>query len=192
MIFLRIWLAGIVGNAGNALVDKCYNTGNVNGVDLIGGITGGLYNGVQLQNCYNTGNVNGDMSAGGIVGINQHAEVINCYNTGDVKDGYIIGGIAGNNQGKCSNCYNIGNISGTTRVGGIAGQLDTTNAILKNSYSLEGKCENVIGANLNGAIMESSSIKSESEMKALAPVLGSAFKEDTNNTNNGYPLLQWQ
>ena len=98
----------------------------------------------------------------------------------------------GNNQGKSSNCYNIGFVSGTINVGGIAGQIANTNAILKNSYSLEGKCENIIGANIDGGIIESSSIKSELEMKVLAPILGPSFKEDTNNINNGYPILSWQ
>lgn len=106
--------------------------------------------------------------------------------------GKIQGGIIGNNQGKLQNCYNTGNIEGTTRVGGVAGQIDSTKGFLKNSYSLEGKCDNVSGANLNGGTMESSSIKSEPEMKTLAPTLGTAFKEDTEGINDGYPILTWQ
>ena len=51
---------------------------------------------------------------------------------------------------------------------------------------------NGIGFNINNAIMESCEVKSEEDMKNLAQILGSAFKEDTNNINNGYPVLRWQ
>ena len=190
-----IMLVGIVGNItiSRGTIDKCYNRGNVSGNEIIGGIAGGLLGSTKtiLKNCYNTGEVTGVRTIGGIVGLNQE-ELKDCYNTGDVSaSGSIVGGIVGNNQGKCSNCYNIGNISGTTiRVGGATGQND--NAILKNSYSLEGKSDNVSGGNFNGATMESSSIKSETEMKALAPTLGSAFVEAPENINDGYPILSWQ
>ena len=189
---------GIVGNVnGDGLIDRCYNKGTVNGDSSVGGISGRLSNAskIQLQNCYNTGNVEGSSSVGGIVGTNQ-GELIDCYNTGDVSaSNHIAGGIVGNNQMKCSNCYNIGNVSGTrTRAGGVTGQNDTTNAILKNSYSLEGKCDNVSGGNFNGGTMESSLIKTEQEMKTLAPTLGSAFKDDyaEESINDGYPILSWQ
>ena len=188
-------IGGISGSIiGDVLVDRCYNIGSVKGENQIGGISGTLFNGsqIQLQNCYNTGNMDGNSAVGGIVGTNQ-GEFINCYNTGDVNAVYTAGGIVGNNQGKCSNSYNIGNVSGT-RAGGVAGQNDSTNAILKNSYSLEGKCENVSGGNINGGTMELSSIKTEQEMKSLASTLGSAFKDDyeEESINDGYPILSWQ
>lgn len=188
-------MGGISGTVGDAVINRCYNTGSVNGNSLIGGISGGLYESskIQLQNCYNTGKISGNSEVGGIVGISQGGVLTNCYNIGDINANVLVaGGIVGNNQRECSNCYNIGNISGPTRIGGVVGQNDTAKSILKNSYSLEGKCENVFGENLNGGTVESSSIKSETEMKALASTLGSAFKEDTENINNGYPILTWQ
>ena len=30
------------------------------------------------------------------------------------------------------------------------------------------------------------------QLKNLATTLGTSFKEDTNNINNGYPILIWQ
>ena len=36
------------------------------------------------------------------------------------------------------------------------------------------------------------SFKTDIELKKLYNVLGKSFKEDTNNINNGYPILQWQ
>ena len=187
-------MVGIVGSIyGDGLIDRCYNKGTVNGDTSVGGISGALFNGskIQLQNCYNTGNVNGGLAIGGIVGLNQ-GEFTNCYNTGDVNASrQLAGGVVGNNQGICSNCYNIGNISGTARIGGIAGTLSANKAVLSNCYSLEGKSSDIVGDIVNGTV-ESSSIKTEQEMKSLAPTLGAAFTEDTENINNGYPILSWQ
>ena len=110
-----------------------------------------------------------------------------------------IGGIVGSihTNSKINNCYNIGNINGQNNVGGITGQNLTsttynTIGIIKNSYSLENVVDNLDGGNNNAGIIENSLIKTEQEMKSLAKTLGSAFKEDTNNINNGYPILAWQ
>lgn len=34
--------------------------------------------------------------------------------------------------------------------------------------------------------------KTSEELKNMVSLLGSAYKEDTNNINNGYPILNWQ
>ena len=34
--------------------------------------------------------------------------------------------------------------------------------------------------------------KTATQLKNLAGTLGSAFKKDTSNKNNGYPILSWQ
>ena len=34
--------------------------------------------------------------------------------------------------------------------------------------------------------------KSSEELKKCYELLGNAFKKDTNNINNGYPILDWQ
>ncbi len=45
---------------------------------------------------------------------------------------------------------------------------------------------------MEGVTIEKSSTQTETEMKILVPALGSAFKKDTNNINQGYPILSWQ
>lgn len=45
----------------------------------------------------------------------------------------------------------------------------------------------IMGATLNGT-----DAKTSDELKKCYELLGSAFKEDTNNINNGYPILDWQ
>ena len=69
--------------------------------------------------------------------------------------------------------------------GGIVG-INTDDGLIKNVYSLE----KMYGVN-NGTI-ERSSVKTPEELKLLASALGSAFEEDGNNINNGFPILKWQ
>ena len=177
----------------NGIIGECFNSGQINGNQSIGGIVGGLwrsaYNNV-LEKCYNAGDINGNSAVGGILGTNQ-GETSSCYNKGNVSGGNMVGGIVGNNQGILNNSYNIRNISGNVAyVGGIAGQND--GGSIKNTYSLEGTCTNIIGSNLNNGIIETSEIKAEQDMKVLATILGDAFEEDEENLNNGYPVLKWQ
>ena len=37
----------------------CYNTGNVNGSNHVGGVCGLFVHGSSISNCYNTGNISG-------------------------------------------------------------------------------------------------------------------------------------
>ena len=172
---------------------ECFNSGQINGNQHIGGIVGGLWGSTDnnlLEKCYNTGNINGNSAVGGILGTNQ-GDTNSCYNKGNVSGENIVGGIVGNNQGILKNCYNISSInSNTAYVGGIAGQNDR--GTIKSTYSLEGTCANIIGRNVNNGTIEMSEIKTEQDMKLLTPILGDAFEEDEENLNNGYPVLKWQ
>ena len=181
---------------------NCYNKGRINisntTVDYVGGIVGRTGADCLIEGCFNNGQVEGNENIGGIAGFTNNNSVLqNCYNTGGILGTIYIGGIIGKNDGKSKNCYNIGSVSGETveRYGGIVGANNSYSNIigeLKNCYSLVDTCENGIGFNINNAIMESCEVKSEEDMKNLAQILGSAFKEDTNNINNGYPVLRWQ
>ncbi len=204
-------IGGVSGTLGDSSqMYNCYNEGNINisnaMADKIGGVLGQIGSDCLLDNCFNNGQVNGNIWIGGIVGYSDPRvkNIQNCYNTGSVTGKNSIGGIVGYNEGKISNCYNIGNISGDTRVGGVAGLNNSYNnpsqnlsvrGTIRNAYSLDSACKDLCGENNSsgdGAILENSSLKTETEMKLLAPTLGSAFKEDTEGINNGYPILQWQ
>ena len=194
-------IGGIVGRVAlNSSLKKCYNKGTVEGnistTSILGGIIGSLSDESLLNECFNLGEIQGNNIIGGILGqVMNNGIVQNCYNIGSIKGESKIGGISGQNTCNIFNCYNIGEIEGNVKVGGIAGENNVsssyhTTGILKNTYSLENKCEDICGN--NESIIENSFIKSEEELKAMASVLGSAFKEDTNNINNGYPILTWQ
>lgn len=113
--------------------------------------------------------------------------------TGGVSTGALAGYIYDNVV--IFNCYNIGNIQGTNQIGRIVGrntiyEPNGVEAIIKNSYSLQSVCNSIYG--YNSGKVENSSLIGETELKNSYNILGSAFKEDTNNINNGYPILSWQ
>ena len=191
-------IAGICNWSSN--IKTSYNSGKIGddkSVNKLAGISGVLSDNSFLEECYNSGDINGGYTIGGIVGEASRSGIIkNCYNVGNVEGNNNIGGIAGEqNRGEIYNCYNIGLITGVDKVGGIVGSnnvYNLTNIIIRNTYSLEGVCDNIYGYNGNGSIIEQSSIKTSEELKLLASALGSAFEEDGNNINNGFPILKWQ
>lgn len=48
------------------------------------------------------------------------------------------------------------------------------------------------GAYSNTIVTSGIKVLSISELKNAASLLGKAFKEDTENINNGYPILSWE
>lgn len=105
-------------------------------------------------------------------------------------DGGGIAGIAYNSS-SISNCYNIGIIEcDFIEYAGIVGYTGKSqNNKIENNYYLE----NVInGISNDRIIIDGIEHKTSEELKAMASVLGSAFKQDTNNINNGYPIFSWQ
>ena len=118
------------------------------------------------MNCYNVGNITTNrIYAAGIAG-SAYGNIKNCYNLGNVQCGMgNVGGIGGSTTGKIENCYNKGDITGNYSVGEIN------------------------GAGKNGTIVENCYSKND---EFTASDLGTAYEEDTNNINDGYPILQWQ
>jgi len=122
-------LAGYANNSG-ITISNCYVTGNVNGVQYVGGLIGRKYGG-SITNCYATGNViaNGSSSSanvGGLVGYtNYRASISYCYATGNISgSGFSgTGGLVGNalDTVSISNCYATGNVNGPKYVGGLVG-----------------------------------------------------------------------
>lgn len=165
-------IGGIVGKIGKTnnggIIENCANFATVIGSDSkgTGGICGAAYNGGSIKNCYNAGTVT---------------------NTGKS----IIGGIAGGNEIALINCYNVATITCPGTSASIATQ--ATGGSYENCYWLTGTA----GVGVYGLTTESVQEKTEAEMKSAAFVKalngdGSAFVKDTENINNGYPILKWQ
>ena len=189
--------AGIVGYLYNGTeISNCYNKANVKAVgeSMVGGIAGQVTNDCAIKNSYNEGTINADNRVGGIAGnIGNNSIIDSCYNIGDIlgtANNSATGGIAGDVQlnSKVSNCYNIGIVTGNNITGGIVGYLRSTGGKVENAYYLEGTVNGVNDSEKQGGVVEITS----NELKNLAITLGEAFKQDTNNINQGYPILAWQ
>ena len=133
-----------------------------------GSVVGYMYNTGKISGCKNYANLN--HVSGGIVG-SITGKVQNCYNAKMVKGDRVVGGIVGYLEGAyhnlIENCYNIGNVTGVNgNVGEIFGRNTNNMSEIVNCYT------------------SSDTFSAEN--------LGGAFKEDTNNINDGYPILQWQ
>ena len=199
---------GVVGVViGSVTISNCCNYGDLNNAS--GGIVGSS-NGTEWEefadvyhtiiNCANYGNVSKDSNTnmiGGIVGYFK-GTISNCFNNGEINaTGSAVGGIAGSITGKIQNCYNTKMVKGFYVVGGIVGDLERhIHNLLENCYNIgtvTGQNENVgelFGRNTNNMSEIINSYTSSDTFSAEN--LGSAFKEDTNSINDGYPILQWQ
>ena len=130
---------GLAGqnNNGSSTITNCYSTGNVTGVNSVGGLVGYNNSLIPITNCYSTCNVSGTHNIGGLVGYNGFATVSNSYSTGIVSGtGTWVGGLVGNsnNSSLITNCYSTGNVSGANNVGGLVGANDNSSTV-NNCYS---------------------------------------------------------
>ena len=129
------YMAGLAAHLEvNANIFNSYSTGNVNGLDEVGGLVAENSNSI-IFNSYSTVNVNGS-TVGGLVGINDLGGIINnSYSTGNVTGGSDVGGLAGECYlgGTVSNSYSTGNVSGTN-IGGLVGDYSTLPGPITNSY----------------------------------------------------------
>ena len=206
-------------NGNNCSLKNCYNnakiwgkSSNVYYLNYVGGIAGGI-NSATLSNCYNIGEVIGskneneisDLSAGigGIIGLqSNNTEISNVFNVGKVISknsgtNLNVGGIAGRTENKTTNkmnnAYNIGAIEtndlSSSQVGGIAGSNLVT---LTNCFYLKGTYD--IGVAGSETITGVTQLDGLDEFPSVLEVVNgeNAFKADTNNINNGYPILEWQ
>ena len=132
---------------GTSAVTDCTNSGTVSGSYYIGGIAGQAKE-ATVQRCFNTGKVTGSKSTiGGIAGKMDGATVQDCGNTGDVKrtsDFWYFGGIVGSaiHQSVIKNCYNA-NSTIDYPIGG--NNISSYDATFSNCYYLDRSVINCTG-----------------------------------------------
>ena len=193
-------VGGITGALyNNSTIEKCYNEGEITGVEKIGGISGDVHIKSMLKKCYNIGTITGSNTVGGIVGVLYDNSLIqNIYNVSNVSGDDSTGGIVGRiSFSLLQNGYNIGNLIGENKIGGIVGENADTSATITNTYVLENIGKDICGYNSTNEILEKNKIKKEEEIKSdsFVELLNNGennWKEDTNNINYGYPILNWQ
>jgi uncharacterized repeat protein (TIGR02543 family) len=207
----NIGLFGII--KGGTVVKNLGVTGYVLADRSVAGVVGKNWG--RVENCFNAATVTGTQSkgVGGIVGANwdewSKPEIVNCYNIGAILTKYgtgLAGGISGDNEYLISNSYNAGQVSstGSSNVGGIIGSIKTSlyqglNPVITDCYYDSALNDKGIG-NIGTSSYTVTNVegKTAGEMKTAEFVAllnangGNAFAQDTNNINNGYPILSWQ
>lgn len=191
---------------GSGKISNCYFSGNL---DIDGKILGGkTISGIgmgEIKNSYNIGTIknktnynnSGDAYVSGIM--YGGGNISYCYNTGEIiceNPKMYISGICSNAQnGEINNCYNIGKIegTGTTIIGGSLIGYASNQKIL-NSKWLTGTFDKAIGNKVGECTEDVEEINSIENMPSIISVINqeNCFKEDVNNINNGYPILNWQ
>lgn len=170
------------GNLGT--IEECFSTCqfrdfNVNisssGWTNIGGVAG--YNSGIIRNCYIVGSMNVTVQAGS--------------STNSVNVGGIVGKQAA--SAVVENCYSAVTIQADSNrpcyVGGIIGLLDGAKTC-DNLYTNQDLCPSLLGHGSDSKLTNSA-LLSSADMKtaAFASKLGNAFGQDTQNRNQGYPIL---
>lgn len=206
--------AGLVGVASYPLVlENCGVSGTVTSTAsnsscvYIGSLVGYLQDSLTLKNCYSSANITSSSTqynsvAGGLIGKMSSAYSItaeNCYFSGNVDAKNYAGGFIGYLNSSTSkphaytNCYTSGNVTGSPGKAyafayvyksfyGSAPQYAFDNCYF-NDANTDGGC------NLDSTGLTA---KTSDELKDLAGTLGSGFRADKRNINNGYPILDWQ
>ena len=182
---------GIVGRAIGSSIEGCFNSAQISAV-----------NAIDTSSSM-------EAKAGGIIGLEQDTSILNCYNTGDIStesDKTMSGGIVGQGRNtsnaniKITNCYNIGNLTltGSRYVyeGGIIARnnwdSNTYTIPLENCYCTTANTYLQIYYDGTNNVNDTSNRIAPVDLKTYAGTLGEAYKTDTNNINNGYPILTWQ
>ncbi len=181
-------VAGIVGNLSAGNVRNCGNRADVKGGSGVGGVAGYLNGACTVSGCYNSGNITGTTGyIGGVTGWHFRAgEVINCYNVGTVTGPATVGGVTGGFKSATTvltNCYNAGKVVNSKSAANNHGSVLGGKGTVENCYDLSGSEFHGVGAS-------GTDVNSVTSLEASA--LGSAFAEDSDGLNGGYPVLKWQ
>ena len=185
---------------------QCSNRATVKEVGGFGGYAGGLIgqaeHPLKLEACFNAGEISSKPGsqvahAGGLVGATSYATAVNnVYNVGNVSvtSGSNVAGFVGNSLKELTitNAYQYGNITAGSADGAAAVGVAAGAVTLKNVYKTGSLVDKLNGA---GTVTGAASVKTEEELKSLAPTLGGEFANDLAGeaaVNNGFPVLKWQ
>ena len=205
-------ISGAVDTKGSFTIENCSFEGSVKTTKTSANVGGfvGKVNGsksstpntdIKIVNSVNKASVEATSTyVGGIIGycgyVASGSKIENSYNAGEIKASRAAGimGFGADNL-NVSNCFNIGTIEGTENAGGI--------------YAFNGKgvqschAKEIVGKTSGGTAPTAENaitiISETAEGKAalLTALNGDAgasgpFVADTNNINDGYPILRWQ
>ncbi len=124
-------LIGVVFGTMTNDITGCHATGDVTGVDYVGGLIGralqpniNIGATTTIEHCYATGDVIGGTAVGGFAGeiSGRDSTIRFCHAAGDVTGEDDVGGLAGQlTRGSITSCFATGDVIGETGVGGLVG-----------------------------------------------------------------------
>lgn len=201
----------------HGIICNCLITGHINNHSYFSSNFGSICgsNGGIIENCINKTTLsifsnhikNIDYRLGNVSGVNETSGTIeNCYNTGNIifqsestitTANIYVGGISGRNLGQINTVYSIGgftnlNYSGKFHIGATIGESSPEQYnnlyYLQNSFTYNDT--DIVFA--NDTALSSEQLKDSSFIITLNQSTPNIWKADTNNLNQGYPILFWQ
>ena len=169
---------GLTGLSNNVTIENCFNRATVicNGAH-VGGLVGQMGGTCSIKNSYNYGNVRNSASiSGGLVGYISSGAVV------EIKNSYFVGKLTASN----SRCGLIGFYNTKDQ------SLLPKSITVDNCYSTTLlKCEEMVTLEGVEAYTNSAQITKE-QLVSKAVTLGTAFMDDCEQKNGGYPVFSWQ
>lgn len=195
------YYAGGIAGQNDGTIEYCISDVNVTGKGYCGGIAA-YCNGGRIAYSANRGNITGTSNyaySGGIAGMtNSTGTEIECvYNTGNITSNNYAGGLIGYIMSvkMLQNAYSTGTVTCTLQYkGGCVGNASSYFSRLTNCYFLKNDSVNSDLAAAKGKTdTENVGGKTEDELKSPELIAAlESFDTDTQNINNGYPILKWQ
>ena len=117
-------VGGLAGMNYGTIIN-CTSSGEVRGLDMVGGLVGDMIHTAVIDGSSSTAWVYGGMMTGGLVGVSS-GEISASHYEGNVRGGNRTGGLVGDNRGTVTGCHamtsGVTHIQGDNAVGGIAGR----------------------------------------------------------------------
>lgn len=132
------FVGGIIGRTSNSNatdITGCYSTGNISGVERVGGVMGFCDAILSLSDCYSTGNISGQKDVGGVVGYLSwmRGPMTGCSSQGRVSGDTNIGGLVGQISSfqdlSIDNCISSAEVSGNNSAGSFIGRIEELKTI---------------------------------------------------------------
>lgn len=198
------YIGGIVSN-NQGTVSQCVNRAFVRSLSsgiIVGGIVSD--NGGVINNCCNFGTTMASAYVGGIVGMaRNNSQISYCYNMGKVSakgnesaagTGGIVGCISidkNTDKNLVKSCYNAGAIQANSHAGAIIGNMLP---IPKKEFQDNCYYDSMVSvaADTNATEKTTDELKAAAFLRLINDKDTGYFVEDTNNLNNGYPVLAFQ
>ena len=162
----------------------------------VGGVVGWKYIGTVDQ-CFSTGEISGIQSIGGLVGANGGSGTVkDSYSAASATGSYNVGGLIGSNDGDVFRCYSVGAVSGaSTDVGGlVANPWGTVSKCFQCFWDMQtsGQATSAGGIGKTTAEMQASSIFLEAGWDFMGETANGTEDIWWILEGEDYPRLSWE